>query len=160
MTIEIRRADYHDARDARAITLLLDEYARDPMGGGAAIDPAALDRLVHELAQRPTALSILALVDGTPAGLANAFEGFSTFRARPLLNIHDFMVSRPYRKLGIARSLLAELERVSRERGCCKLTLEVLTGNLPARALYASAGFGGYQLDPVQGNAEFWQKVL
>ncbi|CAN5377567.1 GNAT family N-acetyltransferase [soil metagenome] len=160
MTTEILRADYSDPRDAQAIVALLDEYARDEMGGAHALEPQVLARLVPALARRPTALSIIAFVDGQEAGLANAFEGFSTFRARPLLNIHDFMVSRPYRKLGIAKLMLAELERIANERDCCKLTLEVLSGNVAARALYASVGFGGYQLDPAAGQAEFWQKLL
>ena len=46
------------------------------------------------------------------------------------------------------------------ERGACKLTLEVLDGNAPARALYRRLGFAAYQLDPAMGHAQFLQKWL
>ena len=40
------------------------------------------------------------------------------------------------------------------------MTLEVLSGNAPARKLYQSNGYAGYQLDPSMGTAEFMQKLL
>ena len=48
----------------------------------------------------------------------------------------------------------------ARARGAVKLTLEVLSGNRAAQALYASRGFAGYTLDPAAGHALFWQKAL
>ena len=51
-------------------------------------------------------------------------------------------------------------QRIARQRGCCKVTLEVLEGNTSAQAAYRRAGFEGYQLDPVMGRAMFWQKWL
>ncbi|MFM8992432.1 MAG: hypothetical protein ACKOUS_23190 [Alphaproteobacteria bacterium] len=46
------------------------------------------------------------------------------------------------------------------ERGACKLTLEVLSGNEGAKRLYARIDFGAYALDPALGDARFWQKPL
>ena len=60
----------------------------------------------------------------------------------------------------MARALFAALETEARARGACKVTLEVLSGNVPARALYASLGYGDYVLDPNAGHALFWQKRL
>ena len=37
---------------------------------------------------------------------------------------------------------IAEAERQARERGCCKLTLEVHETNAGARRLYESEGYG------------------
>ena len=51
-------------------------------------------------------------------------------------------------------------ERVAIERGCCKLTLEVLSENHAAKKAYARYGFGPYELDPKAGQAHFWQKAL
>jgi ribosomal protein S18 acetylase RimI-like enzyme len=56
--------------------------------------------------------------------------------------------------------MLARAEAIARERGCCKMTLEVLEGNRTAQALYKSLGFAGYELDPEMGKAMFWQKLL
>lgn len=95
-----------------------------------------------------------------PVGLAICFEGFSTFECRPLLNIHDLVVVPTARRKGVCSSLLFFLEAHARSLGCCKLTLEVLEGNHPARAAYSAMGFGSYQLDPEAGVALFWQKKL
>ena len=56
--------------------------------------------------------------------------------------------------------MLAEVERLARCRGACKLTLEVLSGNAPAWRLYQRIGFAAYQLDPALGSARFLQKWL
>jgi len=45
-------------------------------------------------------------------------------------------------------------------RGCCKLTLEVLTGNLVALRSYERFGFAPYALDPAAGQASFMQKWM
>jgi ribosomal protein S18 acetylase RimI-like enzyme len=56
--------------------------------------------------------------------------------------------------------MLREVEAVARERGCCKLTLEVLQGNTNAIRLYENIGFQGYQLVGSMGQAMFLQKWL
>jgi ribosomal protein S18 acetylase RimI-like enzyme len=156
----VARADYADATDARAIAALLDLYARDPMGGGAPLSAGVLAAVVPGLAATPGAFSVLARIDGEPVGLANCFFAFSTFAARPLVNIHDVVVDPRFRGTGIGRALFSAIEAIAREGGACKVTLEVLSGNAPARALYASLGYGDYALDPETGTALFWQKRL
>jgi GNAT superfamily N-acetyltransferase len=56
--------------------------------------------------------------------------------------------------------LLAAAEQHARQKGCCKLTLEVLTGNHQAHAIYLRFGFAPYTLDPAAGQASFMQKWL
>jgi ribosomal protein S18 acetylase RimI-like enzyme len=70
-----------------------------------------------------------------------AFIGFSTFHARPLLNIHDLAVVPGRRGKGVGRALLTAAEAHAGELGCCKLTLEVQDDNTPARQLYERFGF-------------------
>lgn len=160
MKIEVIKADYGNPQHAGLIVELLDLYACDPMGGAQALSDHARTHLVAELAKRPFALTLLALVDGKGAGLANCFEGFSTFSCQPLLNIHDLAVSPAFRGRGISQHLLAAVEEEARRRGCGKITLEVLEGNTVAQACYAKFGFAGYQLQPETGRALFWQKKL
>lgn len=160
MAVEVLRADYADPVHAAAVVDLLDAYARDPMGGNHPLSLAVREGLIPALAARPDALSVLAFVDGAPTGLVNVFEGFSTFKCAPLFNIHDVAVLPEYRGLGLARRMLALVEAIAVERGCCKLTLEVLEGNHPAKALYRSLGFAGYALDPEMGQAQFWERPL
>ena len=141
-----------------ALAALLDEYARTPEGGGEALDPDVLRALPDALAARANYAGWLAFVDGQPAGLVNCFEGFSTFRGKPLMNVHDIVVSAPFRRRGIARALLDAVEADARRRGCCKITLEVLEGNTGAVAAYLQHGFVPYALDPAMGRATFFEK--
>jgi ribosomal protein S18 acetylase RimI-like enzyme len=159
-TLRVLRADYHDPQHAAAIVTLLDAYARDPAGGGEGLGVFAKAHLVTELARRPQAFSVLAFDGAHAVGLVNAIEGFSTFKCRPLVNVHDVAVLASHRGLRIAERMLAEVEAVARERGACKLTLEVLEGNAPAVRLYRRIGFAGYELDPALGQARFMQKWL
>lgn len=158
--IEILEVNPLNPVHAEAIVQLMDEYARDPMGGGQPLSEAVKINLPIALSNRSNAYIILALDRSIPAGLSICFEAFSTFACRPLLNIHDLMVSAPYRGQGISKRLLEQAETIARRLDCCKLTLEVLEGNSIAQAAYRSVGFDSYQLNPTMGHALFWEKKL
>ena len=158
--IEVVRARYDDPLHAAALIILLDHYARDPAGGGTPLSDFTRNHLVDALAARPAVFSVLAFDCGIPVGLVNAIEGFSTFACKPLVNVHDVVVLGCHRGRGIAAQLFAEVEAIARERGACKLTLEVLSGNRAARSLYEKLGFDDYRLDPAMGQAQFMQKWL
>ena len=158
--LRIVRVDYRDPGHGRALVGLLDAYARDPAGGGHPLSEHALANLPAELAARPQAFSVLAFDGDQPVGLVNCIEGFSTFACRPLVNVHDVVVLASHRGRAIAERMLEAVERMARERGACKLTLEVLSGNAPANRLYERVGFESYQLDPAMGSARFLQKWL
>jgi GNAT superfamily N-acetyltransferase len=158
--LTIDRIDYRNPRDAAELVTLLDAYARDPMGGGTPLDGAVSAVLAERLAEVPGAFSLVARLDGAAVGLANCFTHFSTFAAMPIVNIHDVVVLPQHRGKGLARALFAAIEDEARARGACKITLEVLSGNSRAKTLYASLGYGDFQLDPAAGHALFWQKRL
>jgi ribosomal protein S18 acetylase RimI-like enzyme len=161
--VHICRADYANPVHARALVDVLDAYARDPMGGGEGLSDFAKTNVVAALAARPQAYSVLAFADDTqtqPVGLVNCIEGFSTFACRPLVNVHDVAVLASHRGQGVAERMLALAEDIARQRGACKLTLEVLSGNAGAVRLYQRVGFANYELDPAAGQARFMQKWL
>lgn len=160
MNIEVIQADYRDEKQAKEIALLLNAYASDPMGGGKPLSNEVQAKIALELSRLPHAFSVIAYVDSRPAGLANCFEMFSTFLCKPLVNIHDVVVLKEYRGQGLSHKLLEKIEQIAIERGCCKLTLEVLSGNTSAKASYERFGFKNYELDPAMGQALFWQKLL
>lgn len=153
-------ADLSSTAQATAIVSLLNEYAMEIMGGGKPLAEPTQANLIPALQSRRDACVILAWADEQPAGLTIAFEGFSTFACKPTLNIHDLYVAVPHRGQGLARLLLRHVESLAIERGCCKLTLEVLEGNHPARQAYHRFGFTGYELDPTMGHALFLEKKL
>ena len=157
---EILLADLSLPSHGEAIIYLLNEYAKDEMGGGTELSIFVKNNLVSELKKRQGVYIILAFVDGYPAGLVNCFEGFSTFACKPLLNIHDVFVIAEYRGRGISKKMLNKAEEIALGLDCCKLTLEVLEGNTIAQGAYKSCGYSGYELNPKMGRAMFWQKKL
>ncbi|MFC6632711.1 GNAT family N-acetyltransferase [Microbulbifer taiwanensis] len=153
-------ADYRNDRHARDILALMEEYARDPFGGGEPLSDYCREQLLQKLADIPGAFSVLAYRGGRPMGLVNCFMGFSTFVCKPLVNIHDVIVSESARGSGVCTDMLDLVAREAKNRGCCKLTLEVLEKNLPAQIAYRKCGFRPYALDEEYGQAEFWQRYL
>ena len=141
MDLRIRQADLKNPRDGVAVVTILDSYAADPRGGGQALPRDVRERLVPALQEHPTTLVLLAFAGEEAIGIAVCFTGFSTFRARPLLNIHDLAVLPPYRGKGVGRALLAAAEDHARREGCCKMTLEVQDANSRARTIYQRFGF-------------------
>lgn len=158
--VEVSPLNLENADQARRWLALLDHYARDPMGGGSGLSAYAKANLVSELSKLPTFHGALAWFEGEAVGLINCFAGFSTFAARPLLNIHDIVTHADWRGRGVGQALLSWAEKRAGEIGCCKLTLEVLSNNGVALASYQRAGFAPYVLDPQAGHALFLQKYL
>ena len=148
--------------EATAIVGLLAAYAAHPLGGGQSLPERARRCLVEELRRRAAMSHVfLALEgDGTAVGLCICFEGFSTFACAGLLNVHDVFVEERCRGRGVAPLLLETAERTARSLGMCKLTLEVLANNEPAKRAYRRSGFQNYRLSEEHGEAEFWHKPL
>ncbi len=160
MTIDLIIADYKNIQHAKDLMMLLNAYALDPMGGGEALAVDVQKNLIATLSERNDVFTVLCYVDGEPAGIINCVEGFSTFNCKPLINIHDCGVLDKFRGLGISLKMFAKVEDIAKQRGCCKLTLEVLQGNEVAKGAYKKLGFSGYELDPSLGHALFWEKKL
>ena len=159
-SVAVCRVDYTNAVHGAALVALLNAYAQDPMGGAHALSDFAKANLVAALAARTQAYSVLAFDGEKPVGLVNCIEGFSTFACKPLVNVHDVAVLTSHRGQRVAEKMLGLAETIARERGACKLTLEVLQGNVGADRLYRRVGFSNYELDPAMGQAQFMQKWL
>ncbi|TLU61798.1 GNAT family N-acetyltransferase [Thalassotalea litorea] len=160
MAVEIIVADYNNPTHCKDLIMLLNAYAEDPMGGNEPLTDYVKENLCAKLAEQPGVVTLLAYIDNKPAAICNCVFGFSTFKAKPLLNIHDMGVLPEFRGQKLSHKLLAEVEQIAIQKGCCKLTLEVLQGNQVAKQSYINFGFSGYELDPQLGNAEFWEKAL
>ncbi|WP_084176684.1 GNAT family N-acetyltransferase [[Limnothrix rosea] IAM M-220] len=138
----------------------MDYYAAGASGGGKGLPKEVKETLVAKLAAIPHAFSILCYAGGRPAGLANGFHLFSTFKGKPLVNVHDLVVHVDFRRQGVSQILLGEIEKIARSKNACKITLEVLEKNYPAINAYQKFGFTGYELDPTFGKAIFLEKAL
>ena len=156
---DLDRADHRD--DVLALTAA---YGAEEMGTDAPLPDDVLGRLIEGLRAHPAKVLLLAYdPDGGEAraiGLATCFIGFSTFYARPLINIHDLSVLDGHRGKGIGRELLRAVEEKARALKCCKVTLEVHQNNRRAMTLYESYGFTHVGSETPLGGAVFYAKVL
>ena len=138
-------ADLADPAHQAAIVDLLDMYCRDEFGDGKPLSAESRANLIPGLVKHGGARVYLAYEENEPVGLALCFVGFSSFRAKPLINIHDIAVRPQVRGRGIGRQLLSAVEQDARALGCCKVTLEVRSDNVRAQGVYRAAGFKSSQ---------------
>lgn len=142
MSVAIVEANLAEPVHQEAIRELLNAYASDPMGRGKPLSEIVQRDMIEGLKTHPTTLVLLAFEGERATGVAVCFRGFSTFAAKPLLNIHDLAVLPESRGRGIGRKLLEATHRRAAELGCCKVTLEVREDNHRAQGLYRSLGYG------------------
>jgi ribosomal protein S18 acetylase RimI-like enzyme len=147
--------DYSDPAHLQAVALLVNAYIADDMGGGALLPEEEQARLTGALHDHPKSIVLLARAGEVFAGLLVAFENFSTFTARPMINIHDVIVLQAYRGKGIGRQLMNAIIDEARKRTCSRVTLEVRQDNGVAQRLYESLGFK----EPEEGML-YWRKYL
>jgi len=141
MAISVILADLGSPTHQRAIVDLLDMYCRDEFGDSKPLSDYARENLIPGLVKHGGARVFLAYDGHEPLGVAICMLGFSSFRGKPLINIHDVAVSPAARGQGIGRKLLTAVEEEARALGCCKVTLEVRADNARAMGLYRSVGF-------------------
>ena len=158
--VTIVDADLSCAEHQHALVAMLDAYMRDPMEGGEPPSEQVKRELVPGLRAHPACYVFLAWRDGLPVGFSICFLGFSTFNARPLINIHDIFVDSAVRGIGIGRMLLERIEARAREMNCCRITLEVREDNRVARGLYRKAGFDRVAVGAEHVPLDFWHKPL
>ena len=158
--IEIVEANLNLTIHSQAVLDLLNGYACDPMGNGAPLSSDVLKNLIPGLQHHPTTIIFLAFITGQPIGVLTCFKGFSTFNARPLINISDFFVLPEHQGKGAGRLLLAAADNKALDLSCCKITLEVQENNHSAKALYAKAGYCRDLHVPEAGPALFYSKQI
>ena len=159
-SMTIVKADLADPHHQMSLMQMVEAFSHDPFGAGRPLPESARQRLIEGLREHPTTLVFLAFEGERPIGMAICFRTFSTFAARPAINIHDFYVSPEARGRGVSRSLLDTVEAEARASGCCKITLEVLARNDRARSVYHAAGFVHASADESPGGTLFYSRHL
>ena len=139
----------------RAFVSLINQYRSDPMGGSDRMTEELAADLVTGMTNHPASFVLFVQLGDTMIGAATCFINFSTFKAKPYINVHDVIIDNRYRGLGVGTSLMNELIAIARVRACCKVTLEVREDNVAARALYRKLGFAD-TVPPMT----FWTKTL
>ncbi|RMF28135.1 MAG: GNAT family N-acetyltransferase [Bacteroidetes bacterium] len=83
--------------------------------------------------------SHVAEVEGRVVGMTVFYLGFSTWKGR-MLYLEDFVVSEPYRRLGVGQRLFEAYLATARELGCKVAKWQVLDWNQPAIEFYKKQG--------------------
>lgn len=147
--------DYTNPFHKKELVRLLNHYMDDPMGDSPRLTPEQEKLLVEGLSANTNSFVLFAKIGNQMAGFITCFINFSTFKTRPYLNVHDVVVHKDFRGQGIGKKLMQKCIAIARERGYCKLTLEVRDDNHAAKALYKSLGFR--DCEPLM---HFWTKTL
>lgn len=135
--------------DGATLHALLTELAAFEQGS---VDATAADLERDGFGETPLFEALLAEQDGRAIGMLTYLPLYSSWRGRPALLIHDLYVRADARGTGAGKALIARLGDIGRERGCCRIDVNVLDWNERARAFYAGLGFAhnegwlGYRL--------------
>jgi ribosomal protein S18 acetylase RimI-like enzyme len=156
--VTIVDADLSRAEHQDALVTMLDAFMLDQ--DGVPLSEQVKLEMIPGLRAHPACHVFLAYRGGLPIGFTICFLGFSTFLARPLLNIHDIFVDLSVRGRGIGAMLLERIEARARELNCCRITLEVREDNRVARGLYRKVGFDRVVVGKERIALEFWHKPL
>jgi GNAT superfamily N-acetyltransferase len=151
-SLSLITADLDNLEHCSAIIDLINEYRRDPMGGETGLitsDDQLI--LIDGLKSHPTSLIFLLKKDSAFAGAAICFTGYSTFKMKNLLNIHDFILFKKYRNRGYGTWFMKKIAEKISKLDYCRMTLEVRTDNVTAKKAYLNSGFS-----PCEHPMEFW----
>ncbi len=153
--IVLTDCDFSNPEHSAAVVKLINAYIQDPMGGGKPLNRKQQGLLIDGLTTRLNLILKLALYENEFVGLILCFENFSTFRVQTMINIHDVIVHKKYRNLGIGKTLLNGIVAEAKKRKCCKITLEVRKDNPIAKTFYRHFGFGNCNPEML-----FWVNAL
>ena len=122
-------------------------------GDEAIVEQLATREPRTALLQDPRTIFLVAFEDGVPAGFVLAYELPRRHGSNVTLIVYEVEVHDAYRRRGIARRLLQELEQVARKRGIEEAFVLTEPDNLAASRLYESAG--GTRSDVVEWDFDY-----
>jgi len=134
-SITLRAATADDVGTLLGLIRGLAIYEKKP----DAVVATEADLLRHGFGAVPRFETLIAFVDGKPAGFALYFPNFSTWTGKPGLYLEDIFVEEWARKLGVGRRLMARLAAIVLERDWGRFDFSVLHWN-PARDFYHRLG--------------------
>lgn len=155
MELKLLQVDLNNSIHTTQVIKLLNDYMNDPMGNNRPMPKGLAPQIISGLKAHSGFLGFFVLAGEQFAGLANCNLNFSTFQAKPLINIHDFIVAPEFRKIGAGKFLLEGIINYALQNGFCRVNLEVREDNLTAKSLYRKMGFS----DCVP-RMMFWEKKL
>jgi len=139
MDISFREIDFEDKADGEKAVLLLNEFMNQTEKCTREIDISIIEKMQN----LGFAKIYFSEVDRNIMGIAVCFKGFSTYKQKELLNIHDFYLQKNYQGNGIGKLFLEFIEKECIKNDFCRVTLEVYGDNSHAIKLYKKSGYVG-----------------
>lgn len=155
MELSFLNVELQNPQHRSQLIKLLNDYMLDPMGNNAPMDEGLAPKIIAGLQTYSGYLGFFVLANDQYAGLANCNQNFSTFKAKPILNIHDFIVAPEFRNIGAGHFLMKGILNYASQNGFCRVNLEVREDNHAAKSLYKKMGFT--ECEP---RMHFWEKNL
>ncbi len=145
----------NDKEQTDALLSLMNDYMLDDMGLNAELPAELGHRIIKGLQLQNNYIGFLLKEGDRYVALANCFVVFSTFKAKQVLNIHDFVVTPDYRRKGAGYTLLNNINDYCKQNNYGKVTLEVRKDNEKAMKLYIKSGF-----KDCNPRMYFWENTL
>lgn len=152
---EFVQVDLNNEVHCEHLLRLVNDYMADGIGLGEPMPDHLGPKIIEGLKKHLGYVGFFVQVGDDFAALANCNLNFSTWKAKPLINIHDFIVSPDFRKQGVGLFLLDKIADYASKEGYCRINLEVSHDNYKAQNLYKKAGFK--ECEPPN---YFWEKRL
>jgi ribosomal protein S18 acetylase RimI-like enzyme len=138
MEIKFREINYKNKNDKIVAVTMLNEFMNREKNNGE------IEITIIEKIQNLGYAKIYFCEDANDViGIAVCFKGFSTYKQRELLNIHDFYIRSNYQGKGIGKNFLDYIQDECKRNNYCRVTLEVYNDNINAIKLYKKCGFIG-----------------
>ncbi len=134
---EIERLSSHQIAEMReALRVFADSFEEEENFFSAPPGDAYLRRLLSD----GRFVLLAAKSDGKVVGALSAYELMKYEQERSEFYIYDLAVAKPFRRRGIARSLIEALKLIARDAGAWVIFVQADREDEPAVALYRSMG--------------------
>ena len=155
INLSFTHADFSDSYHQKMFVELINHSKLDLMGISKPMSEEKQTKLINGMKNNKSAFVLFAIINDQIVGMVTCFVNFSTFKAKPYLNIQDFIIFKEFRGIGIGKELMGRCIHIARKRDYCKITIGVRDDNLPAMNFYKSLDFE--ENIPVM---HFWTKSL
>jgi GNAT superfamily N-acetyltransferase len=122
------------ADDAQTLVQMINAMARTDRYPDLDID--AQHRLIRDAFEKKRFNVVLAEWQGVVAGYVAFFEGYSTFRAAPTLQVDDLYVKNEFRGRHVAFELFRYVLQEAKRRECARVEWRIIEGNEEAFGFY------------------------